>query len=61
MAITGQWQNLPHGHYENAVSICAPSSYLPGKTGIMCILLHIFRVAYSLRVPISGEVPPSSA
>ncbi len=61
MAITGQWQDLPHGHYKDAVSICAMSSCLHGKLGTMCILLHTFRVAYSLRVPISGEVPPSSA
>jgi hypothetical protein len=61
MAITRQWQNLPHGHYEDAAGIYATSSCLHGKVGIMCILLHTFRIAHRLRVPISGGVPLSSA
>ena len=56
MAITRQWQNLPHGHDEDAISICA----MLRNTGTWHVLPLTFHVAHCLRAPISREGPPSS-
>lgn len=57
MAITRQWQNLPYGHNEDVISICA----MPHKAGNMHVLPHAFRIVLSMCVPISRGVPLSSA